>query len=150
MKNITLQTAYKLWQEDYLLPLSPTQDEDIFRLIEDVVVELSDDSKWLVKAGFEYDGATVAWIFRPLFKKWGVYHIQSFIHDILYYKIDYRDRKFADTEHYLWGIRTNVPKRQNKVRYWILKHFGWIYWNKSKNNPTARALRNRELIIKIK
>ena len=146
----TIQNVKQLIENGKLLPLTPvpTTEKNIFRLTEDIEIEISDGTVFLIKEGFEYDGASVPYIFQPLFPKFGIYAYNSFVHDVLYYML-YKSRKFADNEHFIWGCAIGTKELDNDIRHRFLRLFGWIYWNRNIKNPTERALRNRTLIKNI-
>ncbi|WP_222166840.1 DUF1353 domain-containing protein [Edaphocola aurantiacus] len=125
--------------------LSPTLENNIFRITEPVSIQISDGTIFDLLPGWEYDGASVPWIGQPIFPKWGVYAYQSFVHDILYFTLYEKGQKFADMEHYRWGIATGVSQAQNRARYKFLRTWGWTAWNRSKHRPSDRAKANRLL-----
>lgn len=145
MNELTLENVKALARTGEAIKLTPVPgDRNIFRLIEGVSVILSNGDKIVLQAGWEYDGSTVPYFFQWAFPKWGIYSFNSLVHDVLYYK-KYGDRAFADKEHFIWGKALAIKEMDNWCRYLVLRAFGWIYWNKSKNKPSARALRNNTL-----
>lgn len=142
---ITLENIRDLAVKCEVFRLSPVvYEKNIFKITEPVTIELSDKSLITLGAGWEYDGASVPWIFQPLFPKWGLYSYNSLPHDFCYYCL-YKGRKFADKEHFLWGKAIGLKPLDNYIRYYFLRAFGWIYWNRSRNRPSIRAWRNRLL-----
>ena len=135
---------------DFELPLTPViGTKNVFRLTQNIKIELSDGEIFLLKRGWEYDGASVPWIFQPLFPKWGEHSYSSLVHDMLYFT-HYKSRKFADKEHYLWGKTIGVKPLDNNIRYAFLRMFAWYAWLKGKYFPSKRLKRNILLTIKLK
>ena len=132
-----------------LTPVTKTSP-NIFRLIKPIQIELSDGSIFQLEKGWEFDGASVPWIFQPLFPKFGIYTYNALVHDLLYFIHYNDDRKFCDKEHFIWGKQLNISKLDNILRYKFLRMFAWYPWNNGKRKPTARLTRNVQLTTRIK
>lgn len=144
---ITLENIRSLADRCEALKLSPVPDtKNIFRLLETVTIQLSDGTIVTLLEGWEYDGASVPWIFQPIFPKWGLYAYNSLPHDVCYYCL-HGGRLWADREHRRWGEAVGVKPMDNKIRFYFLRALGWTAWLRSKYFPTPRARRNRGLTI---
>lgn len=118
----------------------------LYRLEKELFIQLLKGNPYVnevinIKEGFIWDLSSVP---RPL---WGLlppdgdFELASLIHDYLYiYK--QVSRKEADKEMLLWskiisGTNNKISLRNidNYVRYYAVRAFGWIYWNRrNKNN----------------
>lgn len=129
-------------ENGFLALIPKLKDQNIFILDRDITVELSDNTIVVLRKGWEYDGASVPYIFQWAFPKFGIYSYNSLIHDICYFN-HIKSRKFADKQHFIFGKAIGVKKLDNNIRYVFLRLFGWIYWYKGKYFPTQRAKRNK-------
>lgn len=147
---ITLDNIKELLDTGELISLTPVpKTRFIFRLNKDIKIQLSSGEIFELKKGWEYDGASVPWIFQPLFPKWGEHSYSSLVHDMLYFT-HYKNRKFADKEHFLWGKAIGIKPLDNYLRYYFLRLLAWYPWLKGKYFPSERLKRNKLLTIKIK
>lgn len=96
-----------------------------------ITVELSNGQIIKVPKGFVYDMSTVPkwlWSFvRPVND--GLFGY--LIHDVLYInRVPGMTRKQADQEMLFWTNITNNNKFDNKLRYYIVRLLGWLWWKK--------------------
>ena len=106
---------------------------------------LSDGRKLSIEAGMYWDENSIPYIFQWAFPKSGMYAVATLVHDALYFNTT-TSQRFADDEFKYWMKALEVSKWQVFFRYWAVRLFGWLYWNKNVNNPSERCLRNRNLI----
>ena len=149
MVKITLDNVFELAKRNEILKLSPVTHSapNIFTLLEPVQIELSNGDVFTIDKGWEFDGASVPWIFQPLFQKFGIHTYSSLVHDMLYY-IHYKNRKFADNEHRIWAESLKIKKIDVMIRFCFLRLFAWFFWGKGKLFPSRRLNRNKALTIK--
>lgn len=105
---------------------------------------LSDGKTLYIKKGFEWDEVTVPYILEWAFPKSGKYAISALVHDALYYK-KYISQKFVDDEFKKW-MDVTINPNQSFLRWIFVRAFGWIYWKKNINSPSARFLWNQKYI----
>lgn len=96
-----------------------------------ITVELSSGRIINIPKGFVYDMSTVPkwlWSFvRPVND--GLFGY--LIHDTLYVnKVNGMTRKQADQEMLFWTTITNSNRFDNKLRYYIVRLLGWLWWYK--------------------
>jgi hypothetical protein len=111
-------------------------------LTEAVTFKLSNGRIITLEKGFEWDEASIPWLFSWAFPKSGKYAYSALVHDAIYYA-KYDSRKFADKEFRYWMQATLNNRLQIAVRYYIVRLFGWMYWDAKLSN---RAINNQKLI----
>lgn len=114
----------------------------------DVDFELSDGRILQLQEGIYWDENTVPYVLQWAFPKSGMYAVPALVHDALYFHTQ-GQRGLADKEFYKWMRALGTCRFQSKMRYWMVRLFGWIYWERNIYNPRERTLRNRELITLI-
>lgn len=127
---------------------SPCYSKDgKFRMLKsNVKFLLSNDKVLQIKKGMYWDENSIPWIFQWAFPKSGIYAIPALIHDALYFDTT-TSQEFADMEFKYWMEALGISKFQCKVRYLMVRLFGWKWWNKNLKNPGERCKHNRKLII---
>lgn len=120
------------------LVVSPLADGKSWVILQEfkyhVGAETSNDIV-IVSRGFVTDFASVPRIFWLVIPKWGKYGNAAVIHDWLYWEqSEKRDRKTADHifQEAMEVLRVSTWKR--KVIYDAVRLFGWISWNRNKND----------------
>lgn len=138
LENIkALQTSYSIVKRRRVLG---SNSKPTYQLLEELNFELSNKELITIPKGFIWDLSSVPRVLWSLFAPDGDYEIASLIHDFLYITKPY-DRKFADKEMLIWSRELNSTKNKwsirnldNWVRYYAVRGFGWIVWNKRKDN----------------
>jgi|SRR5690625_4752075 len=109
-----------------------------YELLDSLKFELSNGDVITIPKGFIWDLSSVPRFLWSLFAPDGDYEIASLIHDYLYINKTY-SRKFADKEMLIWSRVLNstsnkwsIRNLDNWVRYYAVRGFGWIVWNKRK------------------
>lgn len=108
-----------------------------YKLLNDVVVKLSNDKVITIPQGFEWDLSSSPRLLWSILPPDGDFEIASLIHDYLY-RNKLGNRFFADYEMYVWSkasngtVRISLKNMDNIVRYWAVRMFGWLVWNKDK------------------
>jgi len=144
---ITLKNVYDLANAGLVYSDTPlyTEKGKYRRVTTTVTFILSNKQVLTIDRGFEWDEASIPWYVRWLFPKSGKYSTSALVHDALYY-LTKHDRLFVENEFRLWMKSCKLKKWQIFCRYWGVKLFGWIYWNKNKKKPSERCLKNRKFI----
>lgn len=93
-----------------------------------------------LRPGFEWDLSTTPRILWSLFPPDGQYELGVLVHDFIYVNKTH-SRKFADKEMLKWSMAVSGTKNKwslrnidNYIRYYAVRLFGWIVWNKRKKN----------------
>lgn len=126
-KVIVLSHVYKSKGKKYWVLCKPIDivlsNGHAITIPEDYVTDLSSVPCWL-------------WGFPFFLPPFGNFLLAAIIHDYLYthrpFKGDFNfgRRQWADKEMLYWSNLLNT-KASNYVRYWGVKYFGWIVWNKN-------------------
>lgn len=142
MENINLKNIKDLQQEYSIVVrrrVTGSNTRPRYSLVEPITITLSDRSIIYIPSGFSWDLSSVPRFLWGLLPPDGDMELASIIHDFLYISVDRRGRKFADDEMLLWsstcsGTSNKVSLRNadNYLRYWAVRAFGWIVWNKNK------------------
>ena len=141
--TITADNILLLAQHNMVYSDTPNYwDYRVRVLTEAVTFKLSNKQIITLEKGFEWDEASIPWIFSWAFPKSGKYAYSALVHDALYYA-KFSNRKFADNEFKYWMKATDISKRQINIRYAIVRLFGWTYWNAK---LSGRAINNQQLI----
>lgn len=86
-----------------------------------------------IPKGFKTDLSSVPKILWGLFPPFGNFLLAALVHDYLYVVRYDNDRKFADKEMLVISnklhSKTLLNKIDNKLRFYAVRLFGWIYWN---------------------
>lgn len=108
-----------------------------YRLLEDLVIQLSNNDLITINQGFIWDGSSVPRFLWWLLPPDGDFELGSLIHDYLYinkHKFKYT-RKFVDKEMLLWsnvlsGTQNKISFRNidNYIRYYFVRLFGGFVW----------------------
>lgn len=143
---ITLQNVKQRALDGNVYADTPSYYETRIRILKtDVLYETSYGVTVLIKAGFEWDEASVPWLFRFAFPKSGKYAFSALLHDALYYETKVTQKQ-ADDEFYKW-MKVTINPVQAWLRYKFVRWFGWTYWNKNVRDPSERCLKNRKKIL---
>lgn len=147
---ITLKNVLDLAKAGLVYSDTPlyTKEGKYRRVTSTVTFILSNKQVLTIERGFEWDEASIPWWLRLMFPKSGKYASSALLHDALYY-LTVHDKDFVENEFKLWMEATKIGNFQTFCRYWGVKLFGWIYWNKNKNNPSQRCVANRKFLTLI-
>jgi hypothetical protein len=94
-----------------------------------ITVELSDGTIITIPDGFFYDMASVPKFLWSIARPFNDGLFGTLIHDYLYH-IKIKSRKETDKEYLYWNKITNSNIIDNYVRYFFVRAFGWLYWNR--------------------
>ena len=141
---ITIENILELAENNEVYADTPSFYDYRVRVLKTFVsYKLSNGEILNIAPGFEWDEASVPWLFIWAFPKSGRYSQSAMVHDALYYKM-YRNRKFADNELFHWMKATLCSDLQIRIRYCLVRLFGGAYWNR--NVTSKRTLKNQSLI----
>lgn len=126
-------------------PVYSGDKNQLKQLMEDISVKLSNGVALTIQKGFQWDEASVPYIFRWAFPKSGKYAFSALVHDALYYSI-YISQKFADNELKFWMKKTRINNFQIFFRYIAVRIYGFSYWDRNVHLPSDRCIRNRSFI----
>lgn len=107
------------------------------RLEAELTVKLSNGRTVFFPEGFTWDLASVPQVFHGIIRPEGEDNIAYLIHDYLYTTM-VESRKFADDEMLRWAKAMKQTRRISlrnidiHIRYFAVRAFGWIVWNKNK------------------
>jgi len=111
----------------------PITKKSHFRLNRDLRIELSDGKKIIIPNGFVFDGSSSPRFLWAVLPSYGDFFFAAIIHDYLY-RTKKKSKKFSDEEMYIWSKKINNKtigsKIDNTVRYWGVKLFGAIVYNR--------------------
>lgn len=116
------------------------------RLTTEVSFLLSNGNVLTIKPGFEWDEASVPWLFQPLYPKSGIYAASALVHDALYYHSKY-NRLWVEEEFIRWMIASGVSKKQALWRFMAVLSIGWTWYLRNRYWPSERCIRNRQYIV---
>ena len=111
------------------LEMTPLGDGKNFKLDESLIYS-SDLVKERVIApkGFITDGASIPWIFRPIFPVWGRWGKAAVLHDWLYRETDY-PKRLCDSMFDEAMKVLHVHEDKRNVIYKAVKYFGFLsFW----------------------
>lgn len=116
----------------------PTNKWRRYKLLKSVRVKLSNGRIITIPEGFEWDLSSVPRLLWPILPPDGDHEIAALIHDYLYRVRlfseemgNFKARKFADYEMYLWSVIANPGKKlDNLMRYRGVRLFGGRTYNK--------------------
>ena len=102
--------------------------EDVFILLEDVVVE-SLGYKITVKAGFDFDGASIPQALWSVYGNplSGKFRIAALVHDALYAS-EYFPRELADAIFLDLMKQHEVGYIKHQTMYYAVRSAGWYVW----------------------
>ena len=115
------------------LEMTPLGDGKNFKLDETLVYS-SDllNEKVVVPKGFVTDGATIPWIFRPVFPVWGKWGDAAVLHDWLYRETDYSKRICDNVFNEAMKV-LKVCTLKRIIIYLAVKYFGFFaFWRDRK------------------
>lgn len=131
---VTLRNCVKELMKDDLIHqvyVYSDRSSKYWRLIKNVEVSLSDGTYILIPRGFFYDMASVPKILWSLVRPFNDGLLATLIHDYLYvHRQPGWNRKKVDQEYLKWMNATNPNKLDNYIRYYTVRAFGWLVWNK--------------------
>lgn len=111
-----------------------------YRLENYVLLMLSNGDLLELRPGFEWDLSSSPRIFWSILPPDGLWELGALLHDFIYVNKTH-DRKFADKEMLKWSMAVSGTKNKwslrnidNYIRYYAVRLFGWIVWNKRKKN----------------
>jgi hypothetical protein len=147
MKRVTLYNAKELLQDD-IVKISPVwwsgrdrrffllrwlfPRREFFKVLSDIKVQLSTGKNTTIPKGYKTDLSSSPRIFWSIVPPYGPFLLAALIHDWLYVTQDVVDnQKEADKEMLVWSNVINENRRDNKVRYYAVRLFGWTWWRKS-------------------
>lgn len=143
-KNQNLHTIYE--QQKYASVIvrrrvSGENRKPLYILEKGLNITLSNGDIIKINKGFVWDLSSVPRFLWWLLPPDGDFEIASLIHDFLYInrnKFNY-SRKFVDKEMLIWSKAANgtsskfsIRNIDNYIRYYAVRAFGWIVWNKNK------------------
>jgi DNA-binding Lrp family transcriptional regulator len=101
-----------------------------YRLLNDVIVTMSNGNPLLIPEGFKWDLSSSPRFLWAIFPPDGDFEIAALIHDYLYQNQIY-SRKFSDREMYAWSKVANKKNPvDNFLRYIAVRALGWLVWKK--------------------
>lgn len=104
-----------------------------WKVIEPLTIELSTGKIINIPIGFYYDMSTVPKFLWGIVRPFNDALFAYLIHDYLYIHQEKHNmtRKEADKEMLYWSnIVNRRNKFDNKMRYFFVRVFGWLYWYK--------------------
>ena len=112
--------------------------EDVFILLEDVVVE-SLGYKITVKAGFDFDGASIP---RALWSVYGnplsgKFRIAALVHDVLYASEKF-PRELADAVFLDLMKQHEVGYVKRQTMYYAVRSAGWYVWKEHEESEVKK------------
>lgn len=122
--------------------LQDEKKEQLWKLVEPIVVVLSNGNPLTAPSGFVTDFASVPKVFWSVIAPIGKYNLAAVIHDYFYTEHPYGDmpsnRKYADREFLRW-LNFTTPKHttRNKIMFFAVRLFGkkrWDIYSKTINN----------------
>lgn len=120
------------------LVVSPLSDGNSWVILQEFTYHIgaeSNDNIVAVAKGFVTDFASVPRLFWLVFPKWGKYGNAAVIHDWLYWEqSSKRDRKTADAIFLEAMEVLGVSRWKRRVMYDAVRAFGWVAWNRNKND----------------
>ena len=141
---ITADTILFLAQHNEVYADTPSYwDFKIRVLTEPVTFQLSNGRILTIEKGFEWDEASIPFVFSWAFPKSGKYAFAALVHDALYYA-KHDSRKFADREFKYWMKATGINSFQVFWRFSMVRVFGGFWWNAK---LSKRAILNQDKII---
>jgi len=103
-----------------------------FELYEDLPYTLSNGKKIIIPKGFVTDLSSVPNRLWGVFSPFGDFLLAAIVHDYLYVDQKVMTRKESDKEMLIISTRLNsntlLRKLDNRLRFWGVRVFGWIYW----------------------
>lgn len=133
-----IDTVRQKFKSGYVIPkgriYNPEDEWRKYRLLECLMIQLSDGRIITIPKGFSWDLSSVPKMFWSFLPPDGDWELAALIHDYLYhYRIG--GRKFADKEMLIWSMELNgtiskwsFKHIDNYVRYYGVRLFGWIAW----------------------
>lgn len=129
-------------QEEYSIivrrRLSNGNTRPRYRLENELKLELSNGDTLNLYEHFSWDLSSVPRLLWGILPPDGNFETASLIHDFIYVNKTH-SRKFADKEMLKWsmaaaGTKNKISLRNidNYIRYYAVRIFGWIVWNKRK------------------
>ncbi len=112
--------------------------EDVLILLEDVVVE-SLGYRITVKAGFDFDGASIPQAFWSMYGNplSGKFRIAALIHDALYAS-EYFPRELADAIFLDLMKQHEVVYIKRQTMYYAVRSAGWYVWRGHKESEVKK------------
>lgn len=111
-----------------------------YRLENYVLLMLSNGDLLELRPGFEWDLSSSPRIFWSILPPDGLWELGALLHDFIYVNKTH-SRKFADKEMLKWSMAVSGTKNKwslrnidNYIRYYAVRLFGWIVWNRRKKN----------------
>lgn len=142
--TITSDNILLLAQHGEVYSDTPSYWDYRIRIVTDAVTfRLSNGQIMTIEKGFEWDEASIPFIFSWAFPKSGKYAFAALIHDALYYA-KHDSQQFADKEFKYWMQATLNSRLQTIVRYAIVRIFGRFWWNAK---LSKRAILNQDKIV---
>lgn len=102
-----------------------------WKIMEPITVILSNGKIINIPRGFYYDMSTVPKWLWSLVRPYNDGLFGYLIHDVLYVNRNHNmTRKECDKEMLFWTNITNSNKFDNKLRYYVVRLLGWLWWYK--------------------
>lgn len=109
-------------------------------LHEPLDVKLSNGDILNIPVGFIWDLSSSPRILWSILPPDGLWELGALVHDFIYVNKTH-SRKFADKEMLKWSMAVSGTKNKwslrnidNYIRYYAVRLFGWIVWNRRKKN----------------
>lgn len=94
-----------------------------------ITVQLSSGKIVNIPKGFVYDMSTVPKWLWSVVRPFNDGLFGYLLHDVLYInRVPGMTRKEADVEMLFWTNLTNKNKFDNRLRYYIVRILGWLWW----------------------
>ena len=133
---ITSDNAVSVLKQGYVLNTSYqffSKGRKFWKIVDPILVELSDDTVIEIPRGFETDLSSVPKWLWSIVRPYGDFLLAAIVHDYLYH-IQIFSRKKTDREMLFWSRiindKTIINKIDNHVRYLIVRLIGWWVWKK--------------------
>jgi hypothetical protein len=102
-----------------------------WKIMEPITVTLSNGKIINIPKGFYYDMSTVPKWLWSLVRPYNDGLFGYLVHDVLYVNRNHNmTRKECDKEMLFWTNITNSNKFDNKLRYYVVRLLGWLWWYK--------------------
>lgn len=102
---------------------------------EEILIKLTNGQYLVIPKGYQTDISSVPRLFWSLLPPDGDFALAAIIHDYLYENKMFT-RKFNDNEMLKWSkvlngtIKISLHNIDNYTRFYFVRLFGWIVWNK--------------------
>ncbi len=102
-----------------------------WKIAQPITVVLSSGKIINIPKGFYYDMSTVPKWLWSIVRPYNDGLFGYLVHDVLYVNRNHNmTRKECDKEMLFWTNITNSNKFDNKLRYYVVRLLGWLWWYK--------------------